>query len=58
MARHRISRGPAIQPTPDLRAAIAHHQGTARGVAVEPAQIIITSGRTESLNLIARMFLS
>jgi GntR family transcriptional regulator / MocR family aminotransferase len=44
--------------SPELRAAIAHHQGAARGLAVDAAQIIITSGRTESLNLIARMFLS
>ena len=43
---------------PELRAAIAHHQSTARGLAVDAAQIIITSGRTESLNLIARMVLS
>lgn len=44
--------------SPELRAAIAHHQSAARGLAVDAAQIIVTSGRTESLNLIARMVLS
>jgi GntR family transcriptional regulator/MocR family aminotransferase len=44
--------------SPELRAAIAHHHGAARGLAVEAEQIIVTSGRAESLNLIARMFLS
>jgi GntR family transcriptional regulator/MocR family aminotransferase len=43
---------------PELRAAIARHQATARGLAVDASQIIITGGRTESLNLIARMILS
>lgn len=42
----------------ELRAAIAETQRAARGVMVEPAQVIITSGRIESLNLIARMFLA
>src|SRR5262249_428576 len=37
---------------------IAHHQSAARGLAVEPAQVIITSGRIESFHLIARMFLT
>ncbi|MFT4117520.1 aminotransferase class I/II-fold pyridoxal phosphate-dependent enzyme [Bradyrhizobium sp.] len=43
---------------PELRAAIAHHQSLARGLAVDPTQVIITSGRNESLSLIARMLLS
>jgi GntR family transcriptional regulator / MocR family aminotransferase len=42
----------------ELRTAIAHCQSAARGFMVDPAQIIITSGRIESLNLIARMFLA
>jgi GntR family transcriptional regulator / MocR family aminotransferase len=42
----------------ELRSAIAHYQGAARGFMVDPAQIIVTSGRIESLNLIARMFLA
>jgi GntR family transcriptional regulator / MocR family aminotransferase len=42
----------------DLRTAIAHYQSAARGIMVDPAQIIVTSGRMESLNLVARMFLS
>jgi GntR family transcriptional regulator / MocR family aminotransferase len=42
----------------ELRAAIAHCQSAARGFMVDPAQIIVTSGRIESLNLIARMFLT
>ena len=42
----------------ELRAAIAHYQSAARGFMVDPAQIIITSGRIESFNLIARMFLT
>jgi GntR family transcriptional regulator / MocR family aminotransferase len=42
----------------ELRTAIAHCQSAARGFTVDPAQIIITSGRIESLNLIARMFLA
>jgi GntR family transcriptional regulator/MocR family aminotransferase len=42
----------------DLRTAIAHYQSAARGFMVDPAQIIITSGRIESFNLIARMFLT
>jgi GntR family transcriptional regulator / MocR family aminotransferase len=42
----------------ELRSAIAHQHGVARGLAVDAAQIIITSGRTESLNLVARMLLS
>ena len=41
----------------ELRTAIAHYQSAARGFMVDPAQIIITSGRIESFNLIARMFL-
>ena len=44
--------------SPELRAAIAHYQSTARGLAVDATQIIITSGRIEGLNLIARMLLS
>jgi GntR family transcriptional regulator / MocR family aminotransferase len=42
----------------ELRTSIAHCQSAARGFMVDPAQIIITSGRIESFNLIARMFLS
>ncbi len=42
----------------DLRTAIAHYQSAARGFMLDPAQIIITSGRIESFNLIARMFLT
>ena len=42
----------------DLRTAIAHYQSAARGFMLDPAQIIITSGRIESFNLIARMFLA
>ena len=42
----------------DLRTAIAHYQSAARGFLIDPAQIVVTSGRVEGLNLIARMFLS
>jgi GntR family transcriptional regulator/MocR family aminotransferase len=42
----------------ELRTAIAQYQSAARGFMIDPAQIVITSGRIESLNLIARMFLS
>ncbi len=42
----------------ELRTAIAHYQSAARGFMVDPAQIIITSGRIESFNLIARMFVA
>jgi GntR family transcriptional regulator/MocR family aminotransferase len=42
----------------ELRTAIAHHQNSARGFAVDAAQVIVTSGRAESLNLIARIVLS
>lgn len=41
-----------------LRTAIAHHQSAARGFMIDPAQIVVTSGRVEALNLVARMFLS
>lgn len=40
-----------------LRTAIAQIQSAARGYMIDPAQIVITSGRVEALNLIARMFL-
>ncbi|MFW1411051.1 aminotransferase class I/II-fold pyridoxal phosphate-dependent enzyme, partial [Vibrio parahaemolyticus] len=43
---------------PELRAAIAAHQGAARGLSVDASQVIITGGRTEALNLIARLILS
>ena len=42
----------------ELRTAIAHYQSAARGFMVDPTQIIVTSGRIESFNLIARMFLA
>ncbi len=42
----------------ELRVAIAGHQSVANGIIVEPTQVLITGGRLESLNLIARMLLS
>jgi GntR family transcriptional regulator/MocR family aminotransferase len=66
LAQDHLSRGAASSlslPTDpaglsELRAAIAHCESAARGFMVDPAQIIVTSGRIESFNLIARMFLA
>lgn len=40
---------------PALRRAIADHVGPARGMAVAPEQVIVTSGSQDGLNLIARL---
>lgn len=41
-----------------LREAVARHLRSARGVACEPEQIIITSGAQQALDLTARIFLA
>ena len=46
---------PAGDPT--LRGAIARHVAAARGIIVEPDQVIIVAGVQEALNLVARVFL-
>ncbi len=43
---------------PDLRAAIARHLGEWRGIAAEPAQIVITSGTADATELIVRAALA
>jgi GntR family transcriptional regulator/MocR family aminotransferase len=43
---------------PRLRAAIARHVAAARGIRIEPAQVIIVAGVQEALNLVARVFLT
>ncbi|MFU2488794.1 PLP-dependent aminotransferase family protein [Thauera sp. WH-1] len=40
---------------PSLRAALAAHLGSVRGLAVDPAQILITSGTQTALDLCARL---
>jgi GntR family transcriptional regulator/MocR family aminotransferase len=40
----------------ELRHAIADHLGTARGMSVRAAQIVVVNGIQEALNIIARMF--
>ena len=40
---------------PDLRRAIADHVRATRGVRCEPAQVIITDGTAESIDLVARL---
>lgn len=42
---------------PPLRQAIAEHIGAARGIACTAAQVAITSGIAESIDLVARAFL-
>lgn len=41
---------------PDLRAAIALHVASARGMTVEPNAVIVTAGVQEALNIVARLF--
>jgi GntR family transcriptional regulator/MocR family aminotransferase len=41
---------------PELRAAIARHLSTNRGIPVGPDQILITAGAQEGLNLVSRLF--
>lgn len=45
------------QGFPPLRAAIASHIATTRGVQCSPEQIVITSGTQQSLDLVARLLL-
>lgn len=40
---------------PALRAALAGHLGSVRGLAVDPAQIVVTSGTQAALDLCARL---
>ncbi len=42
---------------PELRTAIAHHLRPARGMKVEPDQIVVVAGAQEGLNLVARLLL-
>jgi GntR family transcriptional regulator/MocR family aminotransferase len=42
---------------PTLRAAIARHVAAARGIVVQPEQVLITAGVQEALTLVSRMFL-
>lgn len=42
---------------PELRQAIAHHAAYARGVATDPAHIMITNGAQQALDLLARVLL-
>jgi GntR family transcriptional regulator / MocR family aminotransferase len=42
----------------ELRQAIAKHLGPARGMSVDPDQIVITGGCQEGLNLVARLLLA
>ena len=43
---------------PELRQAIANHLGPARGMIVDPDQIIIVGGCQEGFNLVARLLLT
>ena len=43
---------------PTLRSAIARHVAAARGIVVQPEQILIVAGVQEALTLVARIFLS
>lgn len=40
-----------------LRQAIADHLGPARGITVDPGQVLVVAGCQEALNIIARLFL-
>ena len=44
-----------LRGRPELRAALADYLGRARGVAATPERIVITSGYTQSLGLLARV---
>jgi GntR family transcriptional regulator/MocR family aminotransferase len=44
-----------LRGRPELRAALADYLGRARGVAVTPERIVITSGYTQSLTLLTRV---
>ncbi|GAB3481618.1 PLP-dependent aminotransferase family protein [Amycolatopsis cihanbeyliensis] len=46
---------PAGQP--ELRAAVARHLGVSRGLPVEPADLLITGGTQQALDLIAKVLL-
>ncbi|MFG1394115.1 MocR-like pyridoxine biosynthesis transcription factor PdxR [Xanthobacter agilis] len=43
---------------PRLRRAIATHIAVHRGIAVQPEQVVVTSGAQDALNLISRLFLT
>jgi GntR family transcriptional regulator / MocR family aminotransferase len=43
---------------PALRSAIADHVATTRGIAADPARIIITNGAQEGISIAARLFLN
>ena len=43
---------------PALRAAIASHLATARGIVADPGRIVIVSGTQEGISLTARLFLN
>jgi GntR family transcriptional regulator/MocR family aminotransferase len=43
---------------PALRAAIADHLATARGIAADPGRILIINGAQEGIGLMARLFLN
>lgn len=42
---------------PQLRRVIAEHLGPARGIRVDPGQVVIVAGCQEALNLVARLLL-
>jgi GntR family transcriptional regulator/MocR family aminotransferase len=43
---------------PALRSAIADHLATSRGIAADPARIVITNGAQEGISIAARLFLN
>ncbi|MES2129896.1 MAG: PLP-dependent aminotransferase family protein [Pseudomonadota bacterium] len=54
---HSRGRYAQAEGLPELRSAIARHIGFARGVACSPAQVVVTNGAQQALDLLGRVLL-